>query len=77
MSSSVYLYVESLTQLTAFWDAIITSIVGDTLCDTSCIKILDHLLVCITVYEPISYVYYKKLYLETIWEEFFKKGKIA
>lgn len=71
MSSSVYLYVESLTQLTAFWDAIITSIVGDSLWDTICIKILDRLFVCITVYEPISYVYYKKLYLGTIWEEFF------
>lgn len=58
MSSSVYLYVESLIQLTAFWDATVTSIAGESLCNTSCSKNLDHLFVGITVYEPINYVYF-------------------
>lgn len=70
MSSSVYLYVESLIQLTAFGDATVTHIVGESLCNTSCIKNADHLFVCITVYGPIMFIfYYKKLYLQTIWNE--------
>lgn len=56
--SSPYTFMCRVNQLTAFWDALMASTVGKSLCITSCIKNLNHLLACIIVYEAATCLFF-------------------